>query len=349
MTQQSNYKFIISLHQKLKPENFIGEIKMKKLVLFNVRLLFSVSLALFTIFGCNQPPENKQEAQVRIDKLMNSYSHHFNRQNYSECINDLNEILSLCEKFTCDTPFMMDIYDRKHFTLMSAKKFSESLVVATTLEELSRKTAEKEKPWYFLKIADSYLGMGDYSKAIEWIGRAVSEKGFNNYKIFQKPKYQQLQTDSTFQSLVVIMKGRIGIDEPARDFTVYLTDGKPFSLSIHKGKVVLIDFWDVRCAPCIKALPELKELYSQYHQKGLEIIGISLDSDKELLSNFLNKNEISWPIACSYKGWKDDLVSIYGISATPSTWLIDRNGILRYNELSGNELKVAIESLLKVN
>ena len=132
-----------------------------------------------------------------------------------------------------------------------------------------------------------------------------------------------------------------------KDFIVTLTNGDFFNLSSQKGKVILIDFWDVRCAPCIKALPELKSYYEQFHKNGFEIIGISLDTDKELLMNFLNKKKIPWKITCSYKGWKDELVILYGIAATPSTWLIDRKGILQYNEIKGEELKAAIELLLK--
>lgn len=142
------------------------------------------------------------------------------------------------------------------------------------------------------------------------------------------------------------MKDIIGLQHPAKEFTVYLLDGEKLKLSSQKGKVVLIDFWDVYCPPCIKAMPELKALFEQYSDEGLEIIGISLDTDKEKLLDFLKKHNISWKIACSYKGWKDKTAILYGINATPSTWLIDRKGILRYYNLKGTELKGAIEKLI---
>jgi len=63
---------------------------------------------------------------------------------------------------------------------------------------------------------------------------------------------------------------------------------------------------------------------------------------------FLDKNSLPWPISCSYKGfYKDETELIFRVNATPSTWLVDRKGILRYNEIKGEELKTAIESLLK--
>ncbi|MFH0842759.1 MAG: TlpA disulfide reductase family protein [Bacteroidota bacterium] len=297
--------------------------------------------------GRNQSPGNKQEAQARIEKLMNVYFTHTESQDFQTCLTDLDEILGLCEKFSLEQALIMDITDRKIFTLMNLGQFYQALELAFKLEEMSVQSEDRDSPWYYLKIADCYHGMKNKEKAVEWIGKAVNEKGFKNYKIFQGAKYQQLQTDSTFQSLVSVMKRRIGLDQPARDFAASITNGSTFNLSSQKGKVVLIDFWDVRCAPCIKALPELKNLYSDYHEEGLEIIGISLDTDHELLSSFLKKNALPWPIACSYKGWKDETAALYGISATPSTWLVDRQGILRYNEIRGDELKEAIEILLK--
>jgi peroxiredoxin len=242
----------------------------------------------------------------------------------------------------------MDELDNQHFSLMEQGKYEESLKVAFKMEEMSRQTADSIKPWYYLKIADSYNGMQNYQKSIEWIGKAVNEKGFKNYKIFLKPKYEHLQTDSTFQKLVNTMRDRIGLDHPAKDFTIPLVNGDSITLSSLKGKVVLIDFWDVRCAPCIKALPELKIYYEQFNNNGFEILGISLDTEKDLLSKFINKNKLPWKIACTYKGfYKDESSILYGINATPSSWLVDRKGILRYNEMKGEELKTAIESLIK--
>jgi peroxiredoxin len=237
--------------------------------------------------------------------------------------------------------------DNQHFELMEQGKFEESLISALKMEKMARQSGDTLKPWYFLKIADSYNGMKNYQKTIEWISKAVYERNFNNYRIFQNAKYEGLQTDSSFQKLITIMKDRIGLNHPAKDFTVSLLNGESFILSSQKGKVILIDFWDTRCVPCIKALPELKNSYEQFHKDGFEIISISLDTDKELLMKFLNKNSLPWGIACSYKGfYKDETALIYGINATPSTWLVDRKGILRYNEIKGEELKTAIELLL---
>jgi len=79
----------------------------------------------------------------------------------------------------------------------------------------------------------------------------------------------------------------------------------------------------------------------------LEIIGISLDTNKETLQDFLKKNNIPWKIACSYNGWQDETAILYAINATPSTRLIDRDGILQYYNLKDEELKAAVGTLIE--
>jgi peroxiredoxin len=298
-------------------------------------------------FGQSKPPQTKEEAKAQINQLLKAYYDNFDNKKYEVCLIQLEEILGLCEKFSFEKKVIIQITDKKDFVLMKAGKFDEALKVAFKLEEMSREIGEEGNPWYCLKIADSYLGMKNNDKAVEWIGKAVHERNFKNYRYLQNSQYEPLQKDSGFLKLITYMKDKIGLQHPAKDFTVKLVDGGEFSLSSLKGKVVLIDFWDVRCTPCVKAIPELKDCYEKFHKAGLEIIGISLDTDKDLLKTFLGEASIPWKIACSYKGYEDDAAKLYGINATPSTWLIDRKGILQYNEVKGEELKAAIEELLK--
>lgn len=69
-----------------------------------------------------------------------------------------------------------------------------------------------------------------------------------------------------------------------------------------KGKIGLLDFWATWCPPCIAELPKLKEAYKEYHEKGFEIIGISLDSDKGRLEDFINENDMPWAQAFDGEG-----------------------------------------------
>jgi thiol-disulfide isomerase/thioredoxin len=108
--------------------------------------------------------------------------------------------------------------------------------------------------------------------------------------------------------------------------------GPPFSSEKWKGKVILVDFWATWCQPCRESLPELIQLYSKYHDKGLEIVGVSSDSSREDLVTFLKQNpDMRWPqlFVGNTTGEWHPLTKRFGIESIPTLYLIDRNGILR--------------------
>jgi thiol-disulfide isomerase/thioredoxin len=110
-------------------------------------------------------------------------------------------------------------------------------------------------------------------------------------------------------------------------------DGKPFTSKDWKGKVILVDFWATWCAPCVKALPRIKRVYKDYHDKGLEIVGVSWDDNHSKLKEFLaNDPEMVWPQLYSEETVKLDkhpLAKELGVVMIPAMFLIDRQGVLR--------------------
>ena len=104
------------------------------------------------------------------------------------------------------------------------------------------------------------------------------------------------------------------------------TQGKPLDLAQYKGKVVLIDFWATWCQPCIVAMPGLIETYKTYNKSGFEIIGISLDQDKDALARFLKSQPLPWRIVSDGKGWLSPNARKYEVSGIPATFLVDRDG-----------------------
>jgi thiol-disulfide isomerase/thioredoxin len=110
--------------------------------------------------------------------------------------------------------------------------------------------------------------------------------------------------------------------------------------------VVLIDFWATWCGPCVAELPNVLKAYKELHPKGFEIVGISLDSDKEKLESFVKEKGMDWPQFFDGKGWKNEISSNYGINSIPAMWLVDQKGMVIDTAARAN-LEEKVAKLLK--
>jgi peroxiredoxin len=130
------------------------------------------------------------------------------------------------------------------------------------------------------------------------------------------------------------------------DFNEQDVDGKPLSIANHKGKVVLIDFWATWCPPCRAEVPNVVATYKKYHSQGFDIIGVSLDQDRQKLSSFTRDNNMTWPQYFDGQGWDNKLAAKYGIQAIPATYLLDGNGMIIGKDLRGDDLEQAVAKAL---
>src|SRR5690606_32166967 len=111
------------------------------------------------------------------------------------------------------------------------------------------------------------------------------------------------------------------------------------------------DFWATWCGPCIQALPELRALYEKHKDKGLEVIGVSLDANeaqggKAALTKFLADNKLPWPIYYQGGGFEGAFSQKWSIMAIPQIFLIDKEGKLSSVDAHGPALEEQVSKLL---
>lgn len=122
--------------------------------------------------------------------------------------------------------------------------------------------------------------------------------------------------------------------------------GEEIDLAAMRGKVVLVDFWATWCGPCIAELPNVQETYAKHHDKGFEIIAISLDKDKDKLTEFIEAKKMPWPQYFDGKGWQNEISTGFGISSIPATFLIGVDGKIVATNLRGDALEKAVAEQL---
>ncbi len=134
----------------------------------------------------------------------------------------------------------------------------------------------------------------------------------------------------------------------APEFTAMTPDGKELALSETLGEYTIIDFWASWCKPCRMENPNVVSVYNKYHKKGLNIISVSLDrpGQKDRWIKAIEKDKMDWHHVSNLKFWQDPIPRSYGVRSIPTTFLLDKNGVIIAKNLRGRALGAKMAELL---
>jgi len=144
----------------------------------------------------------------------------------------------------------------------------------------------------------------------------------------------------------VVAKAQPKPGDLAYDINLTSPKGDTISLSSMQGKVVLIDFWASWCGPCRLSNRQLVKLYSKYKDKGFEIYGVSLDENKKDWMRAIKQDKIAWTQVIDNRGWEAQTAIDWNLYQIPTSYLVNKDGIIVGVDLEKNDLEKALKDLL---
>ena len=253
----------------------------------------------------------------------------------SEDSKHLQEIQALMNEYQA----VINMMNNEYFEAMSARdqeKIRDIQVRAMGLEE---EYAEKMKTLVgnmdgsFAALAA--LSMVNPKKDFFFLDELVAQMS-KNYPDFKAVQGLKARMDEMRALSVGQVAPEISLPDP---------DGNPVNLSDLRGNYVLIDFWAAWCRPCREENPNVVRLYNQYHDKGFEVFGVSLDRTHDAWVKAIADDGLTWTHVSDLKYFNSEAAAIYQINAIPATYLLDPEGKIIAKDLRGPSLENKLREL----
>ena len=159
------------------------------------------------------------------------------------------------------------------------------------------------------------------------------------------PEMQKTPSAKRLKKMIENSKAtEVGVKAP--DFSGPSPDGSTIALNDIKGKVTLIDFWAAWCRPCRMENPNVVAVYNKYKDKGLSVIGVSLDRKKDDWIKAIADDGLEWNHVSNVKYFQDPIAKLYSVNAIPAAFLLDENGVIVAKNLRGPALEEKVAELL---
>lgn len=246
----------------------------------------------------------------------------------------------------------------------SLENIFRTAMVTLKLDSLRADSLSKElqKPYenmvsqYSEIVAKKIMGNTNSFASIMAIQQLRPEQYLEVYKALDKgltEKYPNNKDIQSFHAMVqqtemmVAKTEAIKVGAEAPELILPTKDNKDLALSSFRGKIVLIDFWASWCAPCRKELPNVKRVYEKYKNKGFEILGVSLDKDRDTWLEAIDKEGLKWPQVSDLKFWQSEACQTYAVQSIPYTVLVDKEGKIIATDLRGADLDKKLAEIFK--
>jgi thiol-disulfide isomerase/thioredoxin len=237
---------------------------------------------------------------------------------YSELTKIQNEIRTA--NFMKDTILINDLTSQFESLRSKLLKYEESFVVENN---------------------DSYLSSLILQRMLmnQEIELEKIESYFERFTDIIKNTKSSIESKKRIDELNKAKENQPTIGSLAPDFSGPSPDGTSISLSDVKSKVILLDFWASWCAPCRVENPSLVNLKKKYSNKDFEIVGVSLDRDRESWVNAIENDKIkNWVHVSNLKFWGEPIAKLYKVIKMPTTFVLDENKNVIGIDVKGDDL-----------
>jgi len=212
-------------------------------------------------------------------------------------------------------------------------------------------TASSKKNWYLSETNKIVSQNNNTEVSLEWLSyqciyNYLTKNEISNYYTLLSEKLQKDSIGLTIKKYITLPKPP-QIGEKFIDFEQHTPDNKVVKLSDYYGKITLVEFWSSGCYPCRAENPNIVKLYEKYHPLGFNILGVSMDDDKERWMKAIAMDKLPWVNVSDLKGNFNVPSLIYGVYGIPSNFLINKEGIITHKILRGEVLNNTLEQIYK--